>query len=105
MRRGGALRAGALGAAAAAPRPRLDVVRIPSLADNYIWLLHEAESGRTAAVDPGDAAPLLAALAERCAGRPQSRRKRGRSFHAGVGAAASCCPPFPLTGAGGWTRC
>jgi hypothetical protein len=45
----------------------LEVVRVPSLADNYIWLLHEPVSGRTAAVDPGDAAVTRAALTERCA--------------------------------------
>ena len=41
---------------------RLDVVLIPARADNYIYLLHDADSGATAVVDPGEAAPVIAAL-------------------------------------------
>ena len=43
----------------------LEVVRIPALTDNYVWLLHEAESGETAVVDPAEAAPVLAAAEAR----------------------------------------
>ena len=35
---------------------------VPALQDNYIWLLHDA-AGRALVVDPGDAAPVLAAAA------------------------------------------
>lgn len=38
----------------------LDVVRIPVLSDNYIWLVHETDSGATMVVDPAVAAPVLA---------------------------------------------
>ena len=38
----------------------LEVVPVPAFSDNYIWLVHDPESGQTAAVDPGDAAPALA---------------------------------------------
>ncbi len=38
----------------------LEVVPVPAFADNYIWLVHDADSGETAVVDPGDAAPPLA---------------------------------------------
>lgn len=38
----------------------LDVVPVPAFADNYLWLVHDDESGETAVVDPGDAAPVLA---------------------------------------------
>jgi len=38
----------------------LEIIAVPALADNYIWLVHDEESGETAAVDPGDAAPVLA---------------------------------------------
>lgn len=34
---------------------------VPAFQDNYIWLLHD-EAGRALVVDPGDAAPVLAAL-------------------------------------------
>lgn len=30
----------------------LDIVRIPVLSDNYVWLVHEPESGETMVVDP-----------------------------------------------------
>ncbi len=43
----------------------LEVVRVPMLSDNYAWLVHDAASGETLAVDPGEAAPMLAAAAER----------------------------------------
>jgi hydroxyacylglutathione hydrolase len=38
----------------------LEVVPVPAFTDNYIWLVHDEESGETAVVDPGDAAPALA---------------------------------------------
>ena len=37
------------------------VLAIPAFSDNYIWALHD-DSGRAVIVDPGDAAPVLAAL-------------------------------------------
>jgi hydroxyacylglutathione hydrolase len=42
----------------------LHVVPLPALADNYIWLLHD-DAGQALAVDPGEAAPVERALAER----------------------------------------
>jgi len=38
----------------------MEIVPVPAFSDNYIWLVHDAESGETAVVDPGDAAPALA---------------------------------------------
>jgi hydroxyacylglutathione hydrolase len=38
----------------------VEVVRIPVLSDNYVWLVHEAGSGETAVVDPAVAGPVLA---------------------------------------------
>jgi len=43
----------------------LEVVRIPALTDNYIWLLHDSDSGDTVVVDPAEADPVLKAAAER----------------------------------------
>lgn len=43
----------------------LEVVRVPVLRDNYAWLLHDDVSGRTAALDPGEAQPLRDAAAAR----------------------------------------
>lgn len=43
----------------------LEVLQLPALSDNYVYLLHESESGQTAAVDPAEAGPVMAALAAR----------------------------------------
>lgn len=37
-----------------------EIVAVPAFADNYLWLLHQPASGRTAVVDPGDGAAVLA---------------------------------------------
>src|SRR4051812_4502062 len=38
----------------------MEIVRIPALSDNYVWLVHEPESGETMVVDPAVAEPVLA---------------------------------------------
>ena len=38
----------------------VEIVRIPALSDNYIWLVHEECSGETMVVDPALAEPVLA---------------------------------------------
>jgi hydroxyacylglutathione hydrolase len=38
----------------------MEIVPVPAFTDNYIWLVHDEQSGETAVVDPGDAAPALA---------------------------------------------
>jgi len=38
----------------------LDIVRIPVLNDNYVWLVHEPVSGETTVIDPAVADPVLA---------------------------------------------
>lgn len=43
----------------------LDIVRVPVLSDNYVWLIHESHSGETLVVDPAVAAPVLAAAEAR----------------------------------------
>lgn len=42
----------------------LEIVRIPVLSDNYVWLVHEPESGETMVVDPAVAPPVLAKAEE-----------------------------------------
>lgn len=44
---------------------RLEILQIPVLSDNYVYLVHEAASGATAVVDPAVAAPVLQALDQR----------------------------------------
>lgn len=43
----------------------IEIVRIPALSDNYIWLVHDTASGETAVVDPAEAAGVEDALAQR----------------------------------------
>src|SRR5688572_604599 len=43
----------------------LEIVAVPAFADNYLWLVHDADSGETAVVDPGDPAPVLAETVRR----------------------------------------
>lgn len=38
----------------------IEVVRIPVLSDNYVWLVRESESGEVTVVDPAVAAPVIA---------------------------------------------
>jgi hydroxyacylglutathione hydrolase len=43
----------------------LEIVAVPVLTDNYVWLIHNPELGETAAVDPSVADPVLEAAAAR----------------------------------------
>ena len=38
----------------------LDIVRIPVLNDNYVWLVRDPQSGSVGVVDPAVAGPVLA---------------------------------------------
>jgi hydroxyacylglutathione hydrolase len=37
----------------------LEIVRIPVLNDNYVWLMREPQSGAVGVVDPAVAGPVL----------------------------------------------
>jgi hydroxyacylglutathione hydrolase len=43
----------------------LEIVCVPALSDNYVWLIHDPVSNETVVVDPSEAAPVLAAADER----------------------------------------
>lgn len=43
----------------------IEILRVPVLSDNYVWLAHEPESGETAVIDPAVADPVLDAAGER----------------------------------------
>src|SRR3546814_5563605 len=43
----------------------VDIIQIPVLSDNYVYLVHEPASGRTAVIDPAVASPVLAEAARR----------------------------------------
>lgn len=38
----------------------MEIIPVPAFSDNYLWLVHDEDSGETAVVDPGDSAPILA---------------------------------------------
>ena len=41
----------------------MEIVAVPVLTDNYVWLIHNPDTGETAAVDPSVSDPVLAAAA------------------------------------------
>jgi hydroxyacylglutathione hydrolase len=43
----------------------VEVILVPAFADNYIYVLRDAASGKVGVVDPGDAAPVQAELERR----------------------------------------
>jgi hydroxyacylglutathione hydrolase len=43
----------------------IEVVPVPALSDNYVWLIHDSASGETAAVDPSVDQPVIDAAAAR----------------------------------------
>jgi hydroxyacylglutathione hydrolase len=43
----------------------MEIVAVPVLTDNYVWLIHNDETGETAAVDPSVSEPVLDAAATR----------------------------------------
>lgn len=43
----------------------LEIVPVRAFGDNYIWVVHDPDSGETAVVDPGEAAPALAEVERR----------------------------------------
>jgi len=43
----------------------VEIIPVPVLRDNYVWLMHDAASGETVAVDPSVADPVLEAAAAR----------------------------------------
>ncbi|MCW2367251.1 hydroxyacylglutathione hydrolase [Sphingobium sp. B11D3B] len=43
----------------------LEILRVPVLSDNYVWLVHDKPSGETLVVDPSVAEPVLAAAQAR----------------------------------------
>lgn len=41
----------------------MEIIAVPVLTDNYVWVIHDPETGETAAVDPSVADPVLDAVA------------------------------------------
>jgi hydroxyacylglutathione hydrolase len=82
----------------------LDIVRIPVLSDNYVWLVHEPDSGETIVVDPAVAAPVLAAADVRGLNITQIWNTHWHPDHTGgnaeIKAATGCAITGPSAEAG-----
>jgi hydroxyacylglutathione hydrolase len=76
----------------------LEVVRIPVLNDNYVWLLHDAASGETVAIDPAVAEPVLEAAATRGWSIGQIWNTHWHGDHVGGNAAIKAAMGCIITG-------
>ena len=82
----------------------LEIVRIPALSDNYIWLVHEPGSGETTVIDPAVAEPVLAEAEARDWRITQIWNTHWHPDHtggnAGIKAATGCTVTAPAAEAG-----
>ncbi len=76
----------------------LEIVRIPVLNDNYVWLLHDSASGETVAVDPAVAEPVLEAAAARGWTIGQIWNTHWHGDHVGGNAAIKAATSCVITG-------
>lgn len=76
----------------------LDVVRIPVLSDNYVWLVHDTASGDTVVIDPAVSEPVLAAAAERGWTIGQIWNTHWHRDHVGGNAAIKAATGCTITG-------
>ena len=76
----------------------LEVLRVPVLSDNYVWLVHDAASGETVVIDPGEATPVLAAATERGWRVTQIWNTHWHPDHTGGNAAVKTATGAPITG-------
>lgn len=77
----------------------MEIVRIPVLADNYVWLAHDGDE--TAAIDPAVAEPVLAAAAERGWTITQILNTHWHPDHVGGNAAIVAATGAKVTGPAG----
>jgi hydroxyacylglutathione hydrolase len=76
----------------------VEIVRIPALSDNYIWLVHEERSGETLVVDPAEAAPALNAAGARGWRISQIWNTHWHPDHTGGNAAIKAATGCKITG-------
>jgi hydroxyacylglutathione hydrolase len=76
----------------------LEIIRIPVLSDNYVWLVHEASSGETMVVDPAVAEPVLAEAAARGWTITQIWNTHWHPDHTGGNAAIKAATGCTITG-------
>lgn len=75
----------------------LEIVTVPVLTDNYVWLIHEPASGETAAVDPSVADPVLAAVSDKGWRLSQVLNTHWHPDHTGGNAAIQSATRSPIT--------
>ena len=75
----------------------LEIVAVPALTDNYVWLLHDSASGETAAVDPSVAQPVLEAAAAKGWQLTQVLNTHWHPDHTGGNAAIQSATGSPIT--------
>jgi hydroxyacylglutathione hydrolase len=76
----------------------LTIVPVPVLNDNYAWLLHDAETGETAVVDPSVGPPVLDAAAARGWRLTQVLNTHWHPDHTGGNQAIHDAGGAPVTG-------
>jgi hydroxyacylglutathione hydrolase len=75
----------------------MEVVAVPVLSDNYVWLIHDSESGETAAVDPSVAEPVLDAATAKGWRLTQVLNTHWHPDHTGGNAAIQSATEAPIT--------
>lgn len=76
----------------------LEVVCVPALSDNYIWLLHDDASGQTVVIDPAEAQPVLEAATLRGWTIDQIWNTHWHPDHVGGNAAIKAATGCTITG-------
>jgi hydroxyacylglutathione hydrolase len=76
----------------------VEIVRIPALSDNYVWLVHDAASGETMVVDPAVADPVLAEAEARGWTITQIWNTHWHPDHTGGNAAIKAATGCTITG-------
>lgn len=75
----------------------LEIVAVPVLTDNYVWLIHDAASGETAAVDPSVADPVLDTVGEKGWRLTEVLNTHWHPDHTGGNAAIQSATGCPIT--------
>lgn len=76
----------------------MEVVRVPALSDNYVWLLHDASSGDTVVVDPAESGPVLAEASARSWTITQIWNTHWHADHTGGNAAIKAATGCTISG-------